>query len=131
MKFISPKLEIDEEATGELVESALSSLKGEVDSFAILSESEMSYVQALVTENGFIVQFQNGSIDQHYEFEIYLSRPQTISLFQAYLEKSPNWQGSLQYKKVNLRGFWGNLGLTLGRFIGGFIRGFKDTRKKT
>lgn len=131
MKFTSPKLDIDEEATDDLIESSISALKGEADSFAILSDEELTYVQALATEHGFVVQFQIGSIDQHFEFDTYLSRPQTISLFQSYFAKSSNWQDSLPYSKVNLRGFWGNLGLTFGRFIGGFVRGFKDVRKKT
>ena len=71
MKFIAPKLNIDQEATNVLIESSISALKGEVDSFAILSKDEMTYMQALCTENGFIVQFQIGSIDEHYEFDTY------------------------------------------------------------
>ena len=131
MNFISPKLDIDEKASDKLIESSISALKNEVDSFAILAESEMNYVQVLVTEHGFVVQFQNGSIDQHFEFDTYLSRPQTIKLLQTYFSKSANWQGDLPYSRINLGGFWYNLGRTIGRFCGGVVRGFKQAHNRT
>lgn len=131
MKFESPILNINELASRKLIERTISRLKPEPDNFAILSESEMSYIQCLHTESGFIVQFQNESIDEHYEFSDYLSESQTTSLFQAYLSKVEDWQGSLEYTRVNLRGFWGSLGLALGSFGGGLIRGFRDARNKT
>ncbi|TVZ37633.1 hypothetical protein P886_1975 [Alteromonadaceae bacterium 2753L.S.0a.02] len=131
MKLESPKLGIEENATLELIQKVLSSLKEEEGSFAILSESKMSYIQALMTKNGFIVQFQDESLDRHYEFDNYLSRSQTIVLFQKYLNKSPNWSGLLKYKSKNIRGFRGYLGLIVGRFVGGFIRGINETKRKT
>ncbi len=131
MKLTSPKLEIEEEATVDLIESSISALKGEVDSFAILSSDEMNYIQALATKNGFVVQFQNGSIDEHYEFDTYLSRPQTIKLFQAYLQGIEDWPENLNYSKIQIIGLAGRLGLTLGRFVGGLVQGFQDGRSKT
>ena len=131
MNFTSPKLNIDEKASDKLIDSSISALKDEVDSFAILAESEMNYVQVLVTEHGFVVQFQNGSIDEHFEFNTYLSRPKTINLLQAYLLNSDKWQGDLPYSRVNLGSFWYNLGRTIGRFFGGIVRGFMQARNKT
>lgn len=130
MKFQSPILEINEKATGDLIEKSISALKGGLDSFAILAQDDMNYLQTLATEHGYIVQFQTGSIDQHYEFDTYLSRAQTIELFQAYLAKSSDWQGLLTYKRINLRGLWGGLGYAIGRFAGNFVQGFKHGRKK-
>lgn len=131
MKFTAPKLNVDKEATEELIESSISALAAEIDSYATLSEDEMTYIQALKTEKGFVVQFQCGSIDQHFEFVTYLSRPQTISLFKGFLAKAPGWQDRLRYEKVNLGGFWYTLGRVLGRFIGGFQAGCITARKKT
>ena len=131
MKLTSPKLRIDEEATEHLIDSSISTLKGEVDSYAILAADEMNYVQALATENGFVVQFQNGALDEHYEFDTYLSRPQTIQLFQAYLQGIKNWQGNLSYSKVQIMSTAGKLGFTIGSFVGGLVKGFKEGRSKT
>ena len=131
MKLISPKLKIDAEATEHLIESSISKLKCEIDSFAILGVDEMNYIQALSTENGFVVQFQNGSLDEHYEFDTYLSRPQTIQLFQAYLKRSKSWQGNLSYSKVQIMGIAGKLGFTIGNFVGGLVKGFQEGRNKT
>ena len=131
MNFTSPILKIDEEATEDLIRSSISEVKGKVDSFAILSTDEMNYIQALATDHGFVVQFQTGSVDEHYEFDTYLSRPQTINLFQAYLEGIKEWQGNLSCSKVQIMGVAEKLGLTLGRFVGGLVQGFKDGRSKT
>ena len=106
MKFTSPINNIDEDATEALIERTISGLKAEPDAFVILENDEMNYIQALRVEHGFIVQFQNGSVDKHYEFNIYLSRPQTINLFKSYLLGVDNWQGYLTFSKKNLRGFY-------------------------
>ena len=131
MKLSCPILYIENKATEELIDSTISALKKEPDSFAIMGDDEMNYIQALMTKNGFVVQFQNGSIDEHYEFKTYLSRPQTIKLFKGYLLGNDNWQGNLPYSKIDLRGFAGRFGLAIGRLLGGFVRGFKEAKKKT
>lgn len=130
MKLKSPKFDIDENATETLIESTISDLKAEPDAFAILENDEMNYIQALRVENGFIVQFQNGSIDNHYEFKTYLSRPQTIKLFKSYLLGIDNWQGDFVYSKMNLRGFVGRIGFAMGSFFGGIVRGYKKAKEK-
>ena len=131
MNFTSPILGIDEEATEDLIKKSISELKNEVDSYAILSIDDMNYIQALATEHGFVVQFQNGSLDEHYEFDTYLSRPQTINLFQAYLQEIEKWQGGLGYSKIKISGVFEKVGFTLGSFVGGLVQGFKRGRKKT
>ena len=131
MKFASTKLGIDEEATEDLIEKSISKLKNEIDSFAILSIDDMNYIQALAVEHGFVVQFQSGSIDEHYEFDTYLSRPQTINLFQAYLNGIEKWQGNLSYSKIKISGVFEKVGFALGSFVRGLVMGFKDGRKKT
>ena len=130
MKLKSPKHNIDENATEALIESTISGLKAEQDAFAILENDAMNYIQALRVEHGFIVQFQNGSVDKHYEFNTYLSRPQTINLFKSYLLGVDNWLVDLSYSKKNLRGFIGSIGFALGSFFSGFIRGYKEAKQK-
>jgi len=70
----------------------------------------MNYVQALATENGFVIQFQNGSLDEHYEFDTYLSRPKTIDLFIAYMNGITEWKGSLKYSKAEITGMAEKIG---------------------
>lgn len=130
MKLKLPNFDIEENATEALIETTISGLKEEPDSFVILETDEMNYIQALFTENGFIVQFQEGSIDKHYEFNTYLSRPQTISLFKSYLSGIDDWQGDIAYSKINLRGFIGQIGYAIGGFFGGLVRGYREAKKK-
>ncbi|MFT7562123.1 MAG: hypothetical protein ACI93R_004057 [Flavobacteriales bacterium] len=131
MNIVVPKMKINCEASEELVRNVVSKLKEEPDSFAILSKDETNYVQVLMTENGFMVQFQNGSLNEHYEFDTYLSRPKAISIMLAYLNSDDIWQGELSYSKINTGGFAWSLGLRVGRFFGGLCRGFKEARQKT
>lgn len=131
MKLESPKLKNTHEATEELIESIISELKVEQDAFVILSKDELNYVQALNTEKGFIVRFQEGSIDKHYEFEEYLDKSKTIGLFKVYKQDISGWQGKNRYFKVNLRGFIGGLGYKLGKFVGSFARGIINIFRQT
>ena len=71
------------------------------------------------------------SSDEHYEFDTYLSRPQTINLFQASLQEIEKWQGGLGYSKIKISGVFEKVGFTLGSFVGGLVQGFKRGRKKT
>ena len=130
MKLYAPTVNIDEEASNRLVESTINSLVGKNDPFVILSKEEMSYIQSLWTDNGFIVSFQNGGIDEHYEFNTYISRPQTIKLFQAYLANTDSWQGNFEYSKKSIGGFWYKLGEGLGRFFGNLVKGFNEAKNK-
>lgn len=63
--------------------------------------------------------------------DTYLSRPQTICLFQAYLQGVEKWQGSFSYSKVKISGVFDKVGFAFGSFIGGLVKGFKEARKKT
>ena len=130
MKLEAPILNVSETASKKLIDKTISGLEPEPDHFSILSKDEMSYIQCLRTEHGFIVQFQLGSLNEHYEFETYLSRPQSIKLFCGFLNQTDNWQGDLKYNKVNLHSIWHRMGYAIGSFIGNFIRGFREEKAK-
>ena len=128
MKILSPTLNLDETANEKLIEKTINSLKDTVGAFCILARDELNYVQTLSTDHGFILEFQNGGMDHHYQISSLLSRPQTIALLKAYFNNNEDWCAKFEIEKKNIRSFLGRLGYNIGSFIGNLIRGFKEVR---
>lgn len=122
MKLIFPLAEIEQFATETLIRDSVNQLNDAIGSYLILEKDELTYVQVLSTENGIVVQFQEGSINSHFEFDTYMSRPKTISLLLAYAEEDKDWQMGFSYSKVSVQGLWGALGYKLGRLCGSVLR---------
>lgn len=118
MKISCPHENIDETATHALIKQCVTSTMKNENAFVILSENDLTYIQALSVPEGLIVQFQEGSLSKHFEFEIYMSRPKTIEMMNRYLERDPNWKSNFVYHKVNVQGFFGWTGYSIGRLLG-------------
>ncbi len=118
MQLVYPLKKIDAFPTNKLVEECVNSLVKEDNAFLILKKDEMTYVQILNTDYGVVLQFQEGSVESHFEFDEYLSRPKAIYLLQSYVSFNEDWNKGFEYHKVNVQGFWGRLGYKLGLFFG-------------
>lgn len=113
---------INQFPTDELIEKCVNELKNKENSYLILEKDELTYVQILSTERGFVVQFQEGSVRSYFEFDIYMSRPKTIELLKSYARMNEEWCSNHAYHKVNVQGFWGALGYKVGRFYGSLFK---------
>ena len=82
-----------------------------MDSFAILSESELTYIQAAggPTE-GFVLEHQTGSIEQHY-WTVDDSIPLTtvVQAFQLYATGDESWHALNTWEKKEISG--GSIGV--------------------
>lgn len=68
-------------------------------SFAVLGRERQHYIQTARLGQGFIVEFRNGSDDQHYSSKrTNLSQPEMIAVFLAYYEGRENWPTMLQWE---------------------------------
>lgn len=131
MKIESPILNINEEATEGLVNKVIRALKSEkIDPFAILSDGDLTYVQTVWTENGFVLEFQEGSTNRHYEVMQYLSAPKVQDIFCRFLNGEDSWKGSYPIKKKKAVSLFYKAGYALGNFLGNLARGFSEARKK-
>jgi hypothetical protein len=131
MKIKSPILNINEEATEDLVNKVIRALKSEkVGPFAILSSGELTYVQTVWTENGFVLEFQEGSTDRHYVVMHYLSVPKVQDIFCRFLNGDDSWKGSYPIKKKKVVSLFYKASYALGNFLGNLVRGFNEARKK-
>ena len=86
----------------EQITAALSSLTGEGDSFVILSQDDMYYIQTCGDKtSGFHVEYREGSEEMHFECTQTLSLQETIEVFHSYFEGSEDWKTMYPWKKMN------------------------------
>jgi len=87
-----------------------------------------NYMQLLWTPEGFILEYQEGSIDRHYCSKDYLLSDVVESALIQYLNGEDGWRSDIGFYRKNIRGFWGNLGYQLGYFLSFIMRGFKGAK---
>jgi hypothetical protein len=120
----------NEEATEAAIEDIVSALKGKTDPYVILSRFELTYVQALWTDQGFLLEYQDRNVMKHFESRILLSRPQVVAAMQSYLAEDENWQRDIEFEKKDIADTWTKMGFSAGSFLGNLIRRFRDARMK-
>ena len=128
MNLSSYTLSIDEVASPKLIGEVIAQLPNREDPFAVLAIDKNTYMQCLWTEDGFVLEYQDGSIDRHYCSGDYLSSDTVNAAFVQYHNKENSWRTNIEFYRKNLRGFWGNLGYQIGYFIGSFTRGYKGSK---
>ena len=74
------------------------------DSFAILSRDELTYVQAAgARTEGFVLEYQTGSIDQHYRStDSNLPLSTVTDVFQRYAAEDDSWQSRTAWRRDDL-----------------------------
>ena len=138
MKIEAPSLGVACEATEELISEVVPKLKGLPDPLVILSSSGSRYIQALWTEDGFDLEYQDGSTEHHYLASSSLSAPQVEQAFVNYLRGNSDWRDQYDFKRKVIEGDpYYRAGRSLGRVVGklagmgkDFAREFKKGLKK-
>ena len=88
--------------TKEQITVSLSTLTGVGDSFLILAKDEMYYLQACGDkESGFQVEYQEGSLDEHYESCSILTFSEAVDIFHSYFDGNDDWKTGYSWKKQN------------------------------
>ena len=92
---------IIQEPTKEDLLSGLTSLDcGELsDSCVDICVNDYTYMQAIGCEKfGFIIEFQEGSLSEHYESVGKLSLDKTYEILSLYLESNPEWKKLFNFR---------------------------------
>jgi hypothetical protein len=84
------------------VADALSAMDWEVDRYAILSKTEMTYMQTSGNaSSGLIVEYQAGSKDEHYRAtRDDISLEEVITAFQDYLQGAEQWKSRFEWIQI-------------------------------
>ncbi len=122
MRLIAPTIEIDEIATANRIASAIVDLQGKENPYLILEVSELTYAQTLWVGSGYELEYQAGSIDQHFMAVSVLSEKEVTNALVAYLSAQDNWNNGIEFEVKNIRGTAGKLGFILGKMVGRLFR---------
>lgn len=87
----------------ETIQIQLMSLDGEGDSFALISKGDQYVQTAGGPEAGFILEYQDGSITNHWRASIEtLSGNEIINVFQQFAENDDSWRNDYEWEKLEL-----------------------------
>ena len=91
---------VDRDIDDALIDESLQSLS-EDDSFMILAKDEMTYMQTTGDPgNGFILEYQEGSMDEHYSCaHPVLGLSEVSRAFKQYLHGDERWKSDLRWEK--------------------------------
>ncbi len=100
------------------IDNALKSLGNSGNSFAILERSENEFMQiAGDAEGGFIIEYQSGSTDKHYQSEDHqIALEPAVETLASYAAKDRRWRSNHTWTKLDLATpgvFGSNLSLIL------------------
>ena len=108
-------------ATRELIATVIAELPlaPSGDQFAILGPNDMTYVQTLLTPDGFVLEYQEGTTEQHFESTRGdLREAEVVEAMGAYLDGNPAWRWPFEWRQVEVRPAPYRMGLGLGRLLG-------------
>jgi len=129
MKLSSGIFEETLDANKNNIIDTLNSLKGKEEPFVILGSDNMMYMQAIEVEDGFVLEYQEGSLDKHFSSIAPLKIEVIQKALLQYLEGSTDWKNEIDFEIIDLRSFWFKLGNLIGKIIKipfDFIKGIKD-----
>ena len=95
-----------ESPTGEQISNALARLSIQREGFAILSRSELTYIQAASLDDGrFVVEYQEDSTSHHYYCHTDLPKEDVIKAFLSYATEDGWWKSGIEWhsKSVIIR----------------------------
>jgi len=128
MKLQCPTLELEtSEVTDSLLSSTIASLIEKDDPFLILERSEMSYLQAVWGTDGFWVEYQVDTLDQHFQSIDEISTTDTIKIFTSYLAGQDMKESGFQFEKKEIQSIEHKVGFSLGKIMGQIYGLFKKT----
>ena len=108
---------IEESVDNNLLRETIMTLGPEDDNFVVLSRDEMTYMQAAGDPStGYIVEYQNGSLDEHYScVDTDVGVEDVISAFNSYFKKDGRWKSALPWQKEEVAA--GGTPILLGPYI--------------
>lgn len=122
MNIICPTLEKEENATKENIADLIPLLEGKDDPFLILEKDEMTYMQTLWTPDGYDLEYQEGSVLEHYRLAEFASQEDVIWALQSYLKGEPYWKTKFQFVKKDIATARFKLVYKVGAFFGKLAR---------
>jgi len=123
------------EANEQNIVNTLNSLRGKENPYMILGTDDMLYMQTCEVKEGFVLEYQEGSLARHFRSISPLKIEAIQKALLQYLEGSTEWKDEIDFEIIDLRTFWYKLGSFIGKiakipfnFIKGFKEGYNENR---
>lgn len=111
MYFKTSEISLDEPTINDIL-LAVDSLGPKPNHFAVLLKSEFSYIQTSTDvsyfaggkkkSSGFIMEYQDGSLDEHYQATELLNRGQVLRAFEWFLRNDERYISAFIWEKIPL-----------------------------
>ena len=85
----------------EIIPDILDVLVGRRDPFLVVERADQVYIQTLWTEDGFLLEYRDGSEAEHYRASKHLSAAEVATRIQGYLTRS-SWKDGCTFDHVSL-----------------------------
>jgi hypothetical protein len=86
--------------TSNQIALAISTLNTTDNTFAILESGDMTYIQTALQNAGeFVLEFQDGSLDRHYQTTVETPL-EVLAAFQGFLEAREDWKQTIDWQKI-------------------------------
>lgn len=97
---------------------ALSQLENRDEPYMILSSSELTYVRTLWTEDGYVLEYQEGNVDRHFASQELLRLREIEEVFLQYLSGDETWKDRHDFAKKAISDPYEQAGRVAGRLFG-------------
>jgi hypothetical protein len=121
----APTLHREEEATAENIAEIVRLLKGKDKPFAILKDTNMTFMQTLWTPGGYILAYQEKDIMHIYRAREFVSQADAIWALQSYLKGENNWKSKFNFEHKTIDNPLVTISYRLGTIAGKIIQFFK------
>jgi hypothetical protein len=119
MRLKAPALSLDFEPTLEDVKKALLDIQSVAqDPFVILRRTEMTYLQATYSPDGYRLECQFESADKHFKAKATFTHEAIVKVFELYFKADTSWKQGIEFETMNgQQPFIFKLGFFLGKAV--------------
>ena len=125
MKILCPTLNRDEVASEAKIAEIVPLLENRPNPYLILKKDEMTYMQTLWVNGGYMLEYQEGSILEHYCLSELASKDDVIWALESYLKGEMYWKAKFKFEKKEIATLSFKLGYHLGNLWGRAWRSFR------
>jgi hypothetical protein len=122
----APTLHREEEATAENIAEIVRLLEGKDKPFAMLRQTNVTFLQTLWTPGGYILAYQENDIQHIYRAREFVSQADAIWALQSYLKGDEHWKSKFAFEHKTIDNPLVKMSYKLGTIAGKiiqFIRG--------
>ena len=121
MVIICPAFEKEVIASEKIIAELVPMINGQNNPFIILQKGEMTYIQTLWTPKGYMLEYQEGTVSEHYMLCTPTTEENAVWALQCYLNEKLYWKTKFKFKKKYIATPSYKLGHKIGLLFGRFL----------